>query len=91
MGTREGVGKTYDKIKSSQVGTCEGIGETYDKIKRSQVGTCEGVFSDAVDSFEKAYNRSIRMMWKIPLQIHSYLIVPLSEQSHMSHTYLFYQ
>ena len=41
------------------------------------------LFSNAVESLEKTYNRAVRMMWDIPLESHRYLIEPLSDQPHM--------
>ena len=41
------------------------------------------LFSNPVDSLEKTYNRSVRMMLNIPLQTHKYLIEPLSQQPHL--------
>ena len=41
------------------------------------------LFSAPVDSLEKTYNRSIRMIFNLPLQTHKYLIEPLSGQAHL--------
>ena len=44
------------------------------------------LFSSAVESLEKTYNRAVRTMWDIPLDSHRYLIEPLSDQPHMRFT-----
>ena len=41
------------------------------------------LFSNPVQSLEKTYNRSVRMMLNLPLQTHKYLIEPLSAQPHL--------
>ena len=41
------------------------------------------LFSDAANSLEATYNRSIKIMWNVPYGTHRYLIEPLSQQKHM--------
>ena len=41
------------------------------------------LFSKPIESLEKTYNRSMRMMMNLPLETHKYLIEPLSQQPHL--------
>ena len=41
------------------------------------------LFSSAVNSLEYTYNRSVRLMWNLPIETHRYLIEPVSQQQHM--------
>ena len=41
------------------------------------------LFSQDVESLEKSYSRSIRIMWDIPYQTHRYFLEPLSNQPHV--------
>ena len=44
------------------------------------------LFSDAVNSLEYTYNRSIKLMWNLPLETHRYMIEPVSQKQHMIFT-----
>ena len=44
------------------------------------------LFSDTFDNIEFTYNRSIKMMWDLPVETHKYIIEPVSNQSHMKFT-----
>ena len=41
------------------------------------------LFSDTFDNIEFTYNRSIKMMWDLPVETHKYMIEPVSNQSHV--------
>ena len=41
------------------------------------------LFSDTFSNIEFTYNRSIKMMWDLPLETHKYFIEPVSNQSHV--------
>ena len=41
------------------------------------------LFSDSMDSLEKTYNRSVRLIWDIPTVSHRYIIEPLSGGPHL--------
>ena len=44
------------------------------------------LFSDAIKSLEYTYNRSIKLMWNLPLETHRYMIEPVSQKQHMIFT-----
>ena len=46
------------------------------------------LFSDTMESMEKTFNKSIRLMWDIPLQTHKYLLEPVSGQTHLKFTFM---
>ena len=41
------------------------------------------LFSDETDKILKTYNKSLRIMWDIPMESHRYLLEPLSDQTHL--------
>ena len=41
------------------------------------------LFGDSVDSLLNTYNKSIRLMWNIPLQSHRYLLEIISGKAHL--------
>ena len=44
------------------------------------------LFSETSESLEKTYNKSIRLMWDVPIETHKYLIEPISQQTHLKFT-----
>ena len=91
-------GNEYDiKVKSAKyVGKCNSLGQEFHfshpvtKVNINSIYNCHftgsqlwGLNSREFGKLESTYNKSIKLMFNLPLQTHRYLIEPMTEQPHL--------